>query len=63
MSRPAARQSWWRPKVLFGVIEAPGLSVVERRGDLDGNWVTNFAWCPHRQPAVCRPWPDAYYRL
>ena len=31
-------------KVLFGVVEAPGLSVVERRGELDGNWVTNFTW-------------------
>ena len=31
-------------KVLFGVVEAPGLSIVERRGELDGNWVTNFTW-------------------
>ena len=31
-------------KVLFGVVEAPGLNVVERRGELDGNWVTNFTW-------------------
>ncbi len=31
-------------KVLFGVVEAPGLNIVERRGELDGNWVTNFTW-------------------
>jgi hypothetical protein len=31
-------------RVLFGVIEAPGLSVLERRNELDGNWVTNFTW-------------------
>ena len=31
-------------KVLFGVVEAPGLDIVERRGELDGNWVTNFTW-------------------
>ncbi len=31
-------------KVLFGVVEAPGLGIVERRGELDGNWVTNFTW-------------------
>ena len=31
-------------KVLFGAVEAPGLNVVERRGELDGNWVTNFTW-------------------
>ena len=31
-------------KVLFGVVEAPGLNIVERRGELDGNWVSNFTW-------------------
>ena len=31
-------------RVLFGLVEAPGLSVVERRGELDGNWVSNFTW-------------------
>jgi hypothetical protein len=31
-------------RVLFGLVEAPGLSVLERRGELDGNWVTNFTW-------------------
>jgi hypothetical protein len=31
-------------KVLFGTVEAPSLSIVERRNELDGNWVTNFTW-------------------
>ncbi len=43
-SKPAARPSSSASKVLFGVVEAPGLNIVERRGELDGNWVTNFTW-------------------
>jgi hypothetical protein len=31
-------------RVLFGLVEAPGLTVLERRNELDGNWVTNFTW-------------------
>jgi Glycosyl hydrolases family 2, sugar binding domain/Glycosyl hydrolases family 2 len=37
-------------KVLFGVVEAPGLSIVERRAELDGNWVTNFTWLHTASP-------------
>lgn len=37
-------------KVLFGLVEAPGLSVLERRGELDGNWVTNFTWLHASSP-------------
>ena len=37
-------------KVLFGTVEAPGLSMVERRNELDGNWVTNFTWVHVESP-------------
>ena len=37
-------------KVLFGTVEAPGLSIVERRNELDGNWVTNFTWVHAESP-------------
>jgi hypothetical protein len=37
-------------KVLVGLVEAPGLSVLERRGELDGNWVTNFTWLNSGSP-------------
>jgi hypothetical protein len=37
-------------RVLFGLVEAPGLTIVDRRGDLDGNWVTNFTWLHAASP-------------
>ena len=37
-------------KVLFGTVEAPRLSIVERRNELDGNWVTNFTWVQTGSP-------------
>ena len=37
-------------KVLFGTVEAPRLTIVERRNELDGNWVTNFTWLHAASP-------------
>jgi hypothetical protein len=37
-------------RVLFGLVEAPGLTVLERRNELDGNWVTNFTWVHAASP-------------
>jgi hypothetical protein len=37
--------------VLFALAEAPGLTLAERRGELDGNWVSNFPWMHAASPA------------
>jgi hypothetical protein len=38
-------------RLLGAVVAAPGLGVVERRGELDGNWVSNFPWLHAASPA------------
>jgi hypothetical protein len=38
-------------RVLFALVEAPGLRLVERRGEMDGNWVSNFPWMHVESPA------------
>ncbi|HEX7087495.1 MAG TPA: hypothetical protein VF198_14115 [Vicinamibacterales bacterium] len=38
-------------RLLGAVVAAPGLGVVERRGELDGNWVSNFPWMHAASPA------------
>jgi Glycosyl hydrolases family 2/Glycosyl hydrolases family 2, sugar binding domain len=36
--------------VLFTFAATPGLSAVARRGELDGNWVSNFPWVNPKSP-------------
>jgi Glycosyl hydrolases family 2/Glycosyl hydrolases family 2, sugar binding domain len=38
-------------KVLGALTGAPGLTLAERRGELDGNWVSNFPWVHASSPA------------
>ena len=38
-------------KVIGALSAAPGLAVVERRDELDGNWVSNFPWLHVESPA------------
>jgi hypothetical protein len=38
-------------RVLGVLVEAPGLRLVERRGEMDGNWVSNFPWMHVESPA------------
>ena len=49
-------------KVLFGVVEAPGLNVVER-GGARRQLGDQLHVAPYRQPAVFRTWTDARHRL
>ena len=37
--------------VLFTFAAAPGLAAVERRDELDGNWVSNFPWLDAKSAA------------
>jgi hypothetical protein len=38
-------------RVLGALVEATGLTLADRRGDLDGNWVSNFPWMHAESPA------------
>ena len=44
MSRRVAPPSSSPRRCCLAWSKRPGLNVVERRGELDGNWVTNFTW-------------------